>query len=188
MRGSMIRILAVFSAIVLLTGCVFTREKFTPVKYYDIGNPDPSKYSSVALRVGAFTVTGPYKQEMVFRTEKNELIKDQYNRWVQTPDVMLKRYLKMAFSEASARKDCTITGNILSFEADLAGKEAVFVIEYRIASSSSTDTLLVEKTSTFKVKYEGASPDSTAGAMATAVASFTEAVAGDLKGKSVNQK
>ncbi len=182
------RLTIILGLALLVSGCIFTRERFIPVKYYDIGNPDNTKYASTSLRVGAFTVTGPYRQEMVFRTEKNELVKDQYSRWVQAPDDMLRRYLKIAFPDTSGKKEYAVTGNILTFEADMNTREAVLVIEYRITSASSVESVLLERTFTSRKKFEGNSPEVLAGAMATAVADFADSMCKELKDLSVKQK
>lgn len=172
------RVLMISAAILMLAGCVFTKEKFIPVKYYDIGNP--SVKFPVSLKVGSFAVTGPYKQEMVYRTEKNELLKDQYNKWALTPDILLKRYLKMSFpGESSGKAGAAIGGNILSFEADILKKEAVFTLEYRIQSNSNNATL--EKTLTFKAKLDDTSPEAFAKAMSLAVSDFAECLSSELK-------
>ncbi|HCE42438.1 MAG TPA: hypothetical protein DET40_02690 [Lentisphaeria bacterium] len=166
-------------AVLFLAGCFFTKETFVPVKYYDIGNPDPSKFSKISLKAGAFTVTGPYKQEMVYRSEKNELIKEPYSRWAIAPDVMLRRYLKMAFADGKGKVEYTVTGNILAFEADLARKEAVLTVEYRITPSLPANSAYVEKTSTFRKKMDESEAEAFAGAMAGAVSDFAESIAAD---------
>ena len=176
----LVRTLMISVAVLMLTGCVFTKEKFNPVRYYDIGNPEAAK-SPVCLRVGAFTVTGPYKQEMICRTEKNELLKDQYNKWALTPDILLKRYLKMSFpGEYSRESGFTITGNILSFEADILKKEVLFTVEYRITSRANSNGAVLEKTSTFKAKLDDMSPEAFARAMSHAVSDFAESLSLDL--------
>jgi hypothetical protein len=165
----------------MLTGCVFTKERFKPVRYYDIGNPEAAK-TPVCLKVGSFTVTGPYKQEMIYRTEKNELEKDQYNKWALTPDVLLRRYLKMSFPGETLREPgAAITGNILAFEADVVKKEVLFTVEYRITSPESSNAAVLEKTASFKAKLDEISPESFASAMSQAVSDFTGNLSLDLK-------
>jgi hypothetical protein len=175
----MLRIVIISVAVLMLTGCVFTKEKFKPVRYFDIGNPEIAK-SPICLKVGSFTVTGPYKQEMVYRTEKNELLKDQYNKWALTPDILLRRYLIIAYpGDSSKELEITITGNILSFEADILKKEVLFTVEYRITASSNIAT--IEKISAFKAKFDDSSPEAFAQAMSHAVSDFTESLSLDLK-------
>ena len=175
------RLVMMTIAVLMLTGCVFTREKFNPVRYYDIGNPEAVK-SPICLNVGSFTVTGPYKQDMIYRTEKNELLRDQYKRWALTPDILLRRYLKMSFTgEPSKESGFAITGNILSFEADVMKKEVLFTVEYRITAQANSNTAAQEKTSTFRAKLEDMSPEAFAEAMSHAVSDFTENLSSDLK-------
>lgn len=168
-------------AALMLAGCVFTKEKFNPVRYYDIGNPSEAK-SQTCLKIGAFTVTGPYKQDMIYRTEKNELLRDQYCKWALTPDILVRRYLKMSFPGESLRESgFAITGNILSFEADLVKKEACLTVEYRLTAQAGSNTAVLEKTSTFKAKLDDTSPEAFAGAMSRTVSDFAESVSSDLK-------
>lgn len=168
-------------AAVLLPGCFMGKETFIPVKYYDIGNPVTSKSTGFQVKTGAFTVIGPYRQEMIFRTEKNELLKDSYSRWALSPDVMLRRYLMLAFADSKGGTDYTISGSILSFEADLSTKEAVFTVEYSIGSSDSKAAASVERTSTFRRKIDGTGAEAFAGAMSAAVAEFAVSVADDME-------
>ena len=180
MPRNFMSIIAMLSLVVLfLGGCVFSKESFVPVKYYDIGNPDPAKFSKISLKPGVFTVTGPYKQEMVRRSEKNELVMEPYSKWAIAPDVMLKRYLKMAFADGGGEVEYAITGNILAFEADR--QEAVLTVEYRITSSVPSDRACVEKTSTFRKKIEGSGAGAFAEAMAGAVADFAGSIAAESK-------
>ena len=177
----MSRLLIISVAVLMLTGCVFTKERFKPVRYYDIGNPMEAK-SPVCLKVGSFTVTGPYKQEMIYRTEENELSKDQYNKWALTPDILLRRYLKMSFPGETLKEPVTsITGNILSFEADVVKKEVLFTVEYRITSQGNSNAAVLEKNMSFKAKLDDASPEAFARAMSRAVSDFTENLSLDLK-------
>jgi uncharacterized lipoprotein YmbA len=173
-RIAMLSLVAFF-----LAGCVFTKETFVPVKYYDLGNPDPSKFPKISLKAGPFTVTGPYKQEMVYRTEKNELLKEQYNRWALAPDVMLNRYLKMAFTASAGKPEYTITGNVLAFESDLSTKEAVLTVEYSITPSMPAKQSY-EKTLTFRKKMDGTGAEAFAAAMAGAVKDFADSMAADI--------
>jgi len=134
------------------------------------------------LKVGSFAVTGPYKQEMVYRTEKNELEKDPYNKWALTPDILLRRYLKMSFPGETSREPGTaITGNILSFEADVVKKEVLFTVEYRITSQENSSAAVLEKNVSFKAKLDDVSPEAFARAMSQAVSAFTESLSLDLK-------
>ena len=177
----MSRLVMMTIAVLMLTGCVFTKEKFNPVRYYDIGNPETAK-SPICLNVGSFTVTGPYKQDMIYRTEKNELLRDQYKRWALTPDILLRRYLKMSFpGETSKESGFAITGNILSFEADVMKKEVLFTVEYRITAQADSNIAALEKTSSFKAKLDDMSPEAFSRAMSQAVSDFTESLSLDLK-------
>ena len=177
----MLRLVIISVAVLMLAGCVFTKEKFKPVRYYDIGNPEAAK-SPICLKVGSFAVTGPYKQEMIYRTDKNELLRDQYNKWALTPDILLRRYLKMSFPGESSRElGLTIAGNIISFEADVVKKEVLFTVEYRITAQANSNTAAQEKTSTFRAKLEDMSPEAFAEAMSHAVSDFTENLFSDLK-------
>lgn len=177
----MLRIVIISIAALMLAGCVFSKEKFIPVRYYDLGNPDAAK-SPVCLKVGSFAVTGPYKQDMVYRTGKNELLRDQYNKWALGPDILVRRHLKMSFpGETLKEAGFEITGNILAFEADLVKKEVLFTVEYSISSQASSKIPAQDKISTFKAKFDDASPEAFARAMSLAVSDFTESVSLDLK-------
>lgn len=180
-RLAITRVLMIPVAVLMIAGCVFTKERFTPVRYYDIGNPEAVK-SPICLKVGSFAVTGPYRQEMIYRTEKNELLRDQYNKWALTPDILLRRYLKMSYpGETSRESGVAITGNILAFEADILEKEVLFTVEYRITAQANPNAAALEKTSAFRAKLDDTSPEAFARAMSHAVSDFTESLSSDFK-------
>ena len=111
--------------LLLFSGCV-GQSKYTPVSYYDFGQPELSK---IELNVDTFTVEGPYQERFIYRVDGNRLDKDEYKRWAQAPDLLLAHYFKQSFKPGSL---FYLSGEILTVEHDLVDNEAKFKIIYSI--------------------------------------------------------
>ncbi|MCM8537794.1 MAG: hypothetical protein NE334_17765 [Lentisphaeraceae bacterium] len=107
--------------------CIGNRQ-YTPIKYYDFG-----QHENVAteLNVGSFDIEGPYNERLVYRVSKNGLIKDEYSRWAQAPDLLLAHHLKQSFQPS--KDDLTVEGEILKIEYDKLNSVALFKVLYRIS-------------------------------------------------------
>ncbi len=160
----------------LLSSCVLFPEKYRPVLYYDLGNPDTASEES-GIFIDSVTTNGPYKFNMVFREKNNLLCIDSYNKWAQIPDALLENYLISALG-ASA-KDMAgasrigVSVKILRFEADLTGEkpEAVLGVEYSVFDSKSE---ISERSSLrrFKTEMKSGTPEAFAEAISKSSADF----------------
>lgn len=103
--------------LLLFIGCVGQRQ-YTPVSYYDFGQPELSK---IELNIDTFTVEGPYQERFIYRVEGNRLNKDEYKRWAQAPDLLLTHYFKQSFKPGSL---FYLSGEILTVEHDLVDNKA----------------------------------------------------------------
>lgn len=121
--------------VVISSSCVFSTNTFRPVRYYDLGRAEVVNDGGPYVHFLKFSVDGPYKTKMFFRTTANQLRVDDYNKWVQTPSVMLKRYLKLAFGSkplGAEKPQYSLELSILSFEADELTESAALTVEYKI--------------------------------------------------------
>lgn len=168
----------------ITSGCVFTTEPYRLVKYHDLGNPDIIDTTGYSVKILPFDMSGPYKHKMIYRTDKNELSNSEYNRWVQSPEIMLTRYLKIAFGGTPADKrkepEFTLSGTILSFEADMTEKKAVLTVEYEIIRSDSKKILQTACLS-FSSDLSDTTPRTFADAMTKTSQKFAEKLNNELK-------
>ena len=128
-----------------------------------------------------FSVDGPYKTKMFFRTTSNQLRFDDYNKWVQTPSIMLKRYLKLAFRSKpmqNHKPQYSVELSILSFEADELTKHAVFIVEYKIINLTSKNKKIFVKS--FSNKMEEINPENFVQAMSTISADFADKLKSEI--------
>ena len=163
----------------LLAGCFFTKESYHPVRYFDIGKPEAGKYTA-AVRTVSFTSAGPYKFDVVYRTQQNELVKDDYNKWIQTPETMLENYIRICFASPDSKSDegsVRVAGRILIFEVDITKNETVISVEYKISANDKT----IEKTVTYKSTLKDKSPESIAEAMSGSAAKFAALLDEEIK-------
>ncbi|MCM8530607.1 MAG: hypothetical protein NE330_05540 [Lentisphaeraceae bacterium] len=109
-----------------LASCIGNRQ-YTPIKYYDFGQHENVE---TKLNVGSFDIEGPYNERFVYRVSKNGLVKDEYTRWAQAPDLLLSHHLKQSFMPSE--DDLNIEGEILKIEHDKVNSLALFKILYTI--------------------------------------------------------
>jgi len=141
--------------VIISSSCIFSTNTFRPVRYYDLGGAEVINNGGPYVRFLKFSVDGPYKTKMLFRTTSNQLRVDDYNKWVQTPSVMLKRYLKLAFRAkplGSVKPQYSMELSILSFEADELTKHAVFIVEYKIINLRSKNEKIFVKSLSRKME------------------------------------
>ncbi len=127
---------AVLPAMLLLTGCVFTTEPHREPMYYDLAAPTPEKPQNI-LAVGSFDNDTPARQRMLYREAGSRIVPDEYNQWVQSPEMLLQRYFRNAFPIAPGTDDSKLMelrGSINAFEIDLADPAAVLKINYQLSA------------------------------------------------------
>lgn len=174
------RSLIVCLSLLISSGCVFTTEPYRLVKYHDLGNPDIIDTNGYSVKILPFDMSGPYKHKMVYRTGKNELSSSEYNRWCQTPETMLTRYLKIAFGDRRKGVVFTLSGTIFSFEANMTEKKAVLTVEYEITKTDTKEILQTDCLS-FRSDLADTTPQTFADAMTEVSAKFAEKINNELK-------
>ena len=152
---TLMRMVLFFLMVIIFSSCVFSTNTFHPVRYYDLGVAEVINEGGPYVHFLKFSVNGPYKTKIVFRTTSNQLRFDDYNKWVQTPSVMLKRYLKLAFRSKPQDKresQYSVEMSILSFEADELTKHAVLVVEYKIINLKNENKKIFVKSLSRKME------------------------------------
>lgn len=134
-QATCLKILFSSFSIMFLASCILSPTPFHEVRYHDLGNPDIINANGPYVDFSKFTTSGPYKTKMVFRSENNELQINEYNRWAQSPESLIGRYLQIAFRANPPNgnmKKYSVNGTVLVFEADKKKQQAVLIIEYTI--------------------------------------------------------
>ena len=130
------------SAAALLTGCIFS-VPYKEVGYYDLNSPEKPLSDGTRVKVNIFKNIETGKFKMVYRDGESRVIVDDYNKWVQTPDLMVSRYLQAAFSndkvttEEQGASEFVISGTVFMFAIDLKSRKTSLGVSYKITANQS---------------------------------------------------
>lgn len=118
---------------------------YRAVKYYDMQQPPQFEKTALPVKTGAFVNATPVRQRMMFRTAQDELLQDEYNRFAQSPELMLARYLAVAFGEHpnggdGASAQFTIYGTLFLFDFNAETLEAQVGVDYTIELRNPDET------------------------------------------------
>ncbi len=133
----------------IFTGCFMPNSNYVPVKYYDLKLPDNIAPNDISFEVLPFRNSCcPTKQRMIVRSNIQIFI-DDYNKWIQSPGVLIQKYLKLAFLSENKKKHSVkyyITGDVVLFESDKENNNSVLSIEYIINDSNHNNVIRMTKT------------------------------------------
>ena len=115
-----------WAVLLLTTGCLAPGE-YSPVNTFDLGTVDNT---NIKLNIGSIDQNGPYNSRMMYRVTPQQLEIQEFERWTQSPDLILNNYLKKAFLPGG---DLILDGEIIAFENDLIDNKAIFNFHYRIS-------------------------------------------------------
>ena len=118
-------ILSVTGAVLLSSCSILPRPEVTEIHYYDIGFPDKSINTELAISVLTFSGGVGTESRMVFRNNHNKVLFDAYNRWSYSPAKLVQRYLALAFDDNKiAPTMYVVNGEILRFDGNIENKTA----------------------------------------------------------------
>lgn len=169
---------------VMIGGCgIFFRPSYTPVRSYDLALPAKISVTGYKVAVLPFSSEAAARYKMVSRSGV-QLYQDEYSRWVQTPAVMLTRYLRMALIDDNSvvRKNLPVyelSGAVLAFEFDKKTSTSLLCIRYTV-TDKKTDTELRSGLLRYALPLDPAKP--TPEAFAAAMSNAAEKLALDLNG------
>lgn len=133
-----------------LSGCIFSQAPNYEMNYYDLDRPQPVEQNCIA--VGLFNNATPARQRMLYREAGGRMVPDEYNWWVQSPELMLARYL---FNALPQQPDCDsdkllhLRGVLTAFDIDLPGKYVELSVNYEF----SRGTLLKSGTLSYREPF-----------------------------------
>ena len=178
-----LRIFILVICVCMMTSCVLSPKPFRPVTYHDLGTPEIINKQGPFVKFTRFVMNGPYKNKMVFRSTNNKLIIDEYNKWAQTPETMLGRYMALAFrgkSEAGNAKTYLVDITVMSFEALVESGNALLIVEYTIVEPFQGKKRSFSRT--FTAKMEKVNPENLAIAMSKIAENFAYLLKEDMIG------
>ena len=137
-KGCVKKMNYLFKSILLLNLCLLPScinpGKYSPVNTYDLGN---AKQTGLKLNIGNIDQNGPYNSRMLFRVTEQKLEINEFERWTQSPDLILNNYLKKAFLPTN---ELNLEGEIISFENNLVTGRALLTFRYKITKGGRTIT------------------------------------------------
>ena len=111
-------------AMPLLGGCFF--ETYHETQTFDLEQARPCCPEKVAVEVKDFENLSGAGQKMRYRTEQYRIVIDGYNKWVQSPDIMVARYFMTAFSQPGSNmlddRSYILSGTLNAFDINLTTK------------------------------------------------------------------
>jgi hypothetical protein len=112
---------------------------------------------------------------MVFRIARHKVIFDEFNRWSQTPDSLLRRFLEQCFPKnpENSKKPYKVTVDILNIEGDRFNKRTVFTADYTIKAPDGT---VREYSFSKEQKAENLTPEVFADNIASAFSELSESI------------
>ena len=169
-------------SVCLLTSCVLSPKPFRSVTYHDIGTPEILNTKGPFVTFSRFSMNGPYKNKMVFRTQDNILEIDEYNKWAQAPEVMVGRYMALAFRgkpESDDTKRYSVVATVMVFEAQESSSNALLIVEYTIVEPLQGRKKSFSRT--FTANMKSMNSENLAGAMADIAANFANQLKEDME-------
>jgi len=170
-----------------MTGCLWGlgQQPYTAVKYYDLATPPQVVLKNIQVKFLPLDSTEPAKFKMVYRDADCQMILDDYNKWIQTPPLLLTRYLQGAFKEngiTSENDMLIIAGNIFMFKIDLATNTVSLGVKYVIkASLDDTEQIVFQNSTVFKHKFKKQAPQYFVKAMNKCASDLIKALEKDIK-------
>ncbi|MDD5697087.1 MAG: hypothetical protein PHH77_00570 [Victivallaceae bacterium] len=170
-----------------VTGCLFGfgQKPYVAVKYYDLATPPEIVLRNVQVTFMPFDSTEPVKYKMTYRNNNCEVVIDDYHKWIQTPCLLITRYLQGAFIQDGITPESpqfTIFGNVFMFRIDLQNNTVSLGVNYVIKTASGNIIRTVFSNSKiFSAKLENEGPDYFVAGLSKCAARLAFAINGDIK-------
>ena len=176
----MIKKLLALAAVITLCGCTWGDYRAT--NYFDLQTPAVLPKVALPVSIARFDNASGVRQNIVYRAG-DSLQRDEYNKFIDTPDRMIERYLTVAFSDRPGITNATgdrlmIRGKIFLFEFDTERMEAAIGVEYIIDRRNADGLVLATHTgsSIYRSQATGTAPDVVTRAFSRCAAQFADAL------------
>lgn len=129
-------------AVMFAGGCIFAGGSGNTSAVYDLVPPHNAPEQNL-FQVMAFSNNTAARTKMLYRSDPNRIVQDPSNYWVQTPELMLKRYYSLAFplrSNVPADNLVEMRGTVTAFEMDIKCAEAVLAFNYVLRKNNQRES------------------------------------------------
>lgn len=165
----------------ILAGCRLPQPRVRAVSHFalnaDTASTPEMRRSSANLEIGRFDTIGPYDHRMVYRKSPTKLVRDEYNRWIEPPERLLRHAVYRALVETDIfetvspvpvpRSDLRLDATILRWETD-PDLNAVIEVNVRL-TAVDTDAVVMTRYYVQTQKLQSATPEHFADAASMAV-------------------
>lgn len=168
-------------AMPLLSGCFF--ETYHETQHFDLEQAQPCCPEKVFIEVKDFENLAGAGQQMRYRTEQYRIVIDNYNKWVQPPEMMISRYLMTSFAQPGGNlldeHSYILTGALNSFEINLSSKTVFIQITCELKERKS-GAVKLRKEFSVTASFKEDSPVEFAAAASKAMRELTEKLRADI--------
>ena len=170
--------LAPIAALLLLCGCSFMqREPYRTTSYFEIVPTQSEMHPETGVSDLSVSSSMQFSDRMLFRVGAGRMEFDEYNRWIATPEVLLRRYLEISLAPTASSK-ASAQIKILRFDLDKTDNTANCEILLMISKDNiSLDSVRLGST----VKAKGETATDFVDAMHSAMAEIAAKIAAELK-------
>ena len=170
----------------LVSGCLGLGEKpYIAVTYYDLTSPTQIALKKVQVKFLPLDSTEPTKFKMVYHDANGRMLVDDYNKWIQTPALMLTRYLQSAFKQSGITSDkceLIVGGSIFMFRIDLQKNTASLGVNYVIKTCfDDTEKVVFKNSAVFRHKFEKQAPGNFVKAMSKCAGDLIKTIQKDIE-------
>ena len=170
------------AAVLCLSGCSLLSPAINTVNYYDIDFKGEKPFETdYRFSFRNFQNISPARMNFLYTWENSVMELDQYNCWIQSPEVMLRRYMLAAVrssNNADARQfDVALT--IFEFKFDVVRKKAVLGINCVLRESA--DNKKFEKNYIIETPIENVGRAAFVNGMNQCVEKFVQTAIDDIK-------
>lgn len=168
-------------AIPLLGGCFFST--YHETQNFDLAQARPCCPDKVVIEVKDFENLSGAGLKMRYRAEQYRIVIDNYNKWVQTPDVMISRYFMAAFSQPGGsmldERSYILSGALNAFDINLTTKTVLIQITCQL-KERKTGSIKLRKEFSASASFQQDSPVEFAEAASKAVHELTEKLSAEI--------
>lgn len=178
MKNKLITVSGLLAILFLIGGCF---SALTPIKinYYDLNMPKPSPLANTLILIESFENASGSSEKMRYRTNHNQQLVDDQNRWIQFPDEMITRYLNTVLGGSTRGQSFRVRGKLDVFEIDLTQNTASVQCSFTIFEIGTDNQQSMVFRKTLELKEQ--SPPAFAEAFSVAAAGLSDEIKNTIK-------
>ena len=141
--------------------------------------------ANYGMQVVPFTSYMPFEKNMAYAVTPNGIILDDYNNWIQPPNVLLTQFFNLMLDDPSKPRtelfgsNLKLSGNIFKLECSTITKEVVLSVNILVFDTNSK--ILLNRNYSQKIKLERLTASAYANAVSDAAGKIVLQLTNDLK-------